>query len=134
MDGQTWFIWKPAMAARGETIKLLQKITDENVSVATTVQEYMTDILLVNGHKFDMRVYFFVTSIDPFIVYMYPEGIGRVASHVYEQPTKKNAKDLHIHLTNFAVNKDEIKSSSIKVKWLMSELLDYLADHPQFFD
>ena len=32
------------------------------------------------------------------------------------------------------MNKDQIKSSSIKVKWLMSELIDYVAARPEFFD
>lgn len=103
-----WYIYKPTMAARGEDIQLFQnlsQLTDEQLKKFSVIQEYMTDNLLYHNHKFDLRVFILVTSVDPFIVYLYDEGIGRFASSEYVAPNATNYLDKHVHLTNFAVNK-----------------------------
>jgi hypothetical protein len=51
------------------------------------VRRYISEPLLINGVKFDMRVYVGVTSYDPLRVYVYEEGLGRFATCPYSNST-----------------------------------------------
>lgn len=56
-----------------------------------------------------MRIYVLVASVDPLRLYIYYEGLTRFATEKYEQPTKDNMDDVCMHLTNYAINKDNPK-------------------------
>lgn len=49
-------------------------------------------------------MYWLITSVDPFIVYLYNEGITRLATQKFEVPNDSNKDDIQRHLTNFALN------------------------------
>jgi hypothetical protein len=51
------------------------------------VRRYISEPLLINGVKFDMRVYVGVTSYDPLRVYVYEDGLGRFATCPYSSST-----------------------------------------------
>lgn len=57
------------------------------------MQEYISNPLLVNGYKFDFRVYVLVLQVDPLIVYVYDEGLARFATEKYHKPTLKTRND-----------------------------------------
>ena len=53
--------------------------------------------------QFDIRVYVLLTSLDPLTVYLYEDGLVRIATEQYtEHPG--SVHDCCIHVTNFAVN------------------------------
>ena len=45
---------------------------------------------IIDGFKFDLRVYVAVTSCDPFRIFVYKEGLARFTTNQYEEPTQSN--------------------------------------------
>lgn len=76
---------------------------DENCIIS----RYVANPFLINGLKFDMRVYVCITSMDPWRIYMYNEGLIRFASEPYDMAMGKGAK--YSHLTNYSINKKNDK-------------------------
>ena len=45
---------------------------------------------ILDGFKFDLRIYVLVTSCDPLRVYVYKDGLARFATVKYHDPTHGN--------------------------------------------
>ena len=69
------------------------------------VQEYMAKPFLLDGFKFDLRLYVLVTSFDPLRVFLYRDGLVRLSTQEYKAPCDGNLDDLFMHLTNYSINK-----------------------------
>lgn len=63
---------------------------------------------LINGFKYDLRLYVLITSFEPLTIFLYRDGLVRFATQPY---TTKCRKKRFVHLTNFSVNK---KASNYK--------------------
>ena len=59
----------------------------------------------MDGLKFDLRIYVLVFGVDPLRIYLYNEGLARLATEKYEAVNNNNMTDICMHLTNYAVNK-----------------------------
>jgi len=68
------------------------------------ISEYIANPHLINGFKYDLRLYVLVSSYDPLRIYLYEEGLTRFATEPYTTSTKE-VKKRYIHLTNYSVNK-----------------------------
>jgi len=85
------WIFKPAAQAQGRGIFVTNKIEEinqkNNSSNPTNyvVSEYIHNPLLLNGYKFDLRIYVAITSVNPLRIYMFEEGLARFATCKYEQ-------------------------------------------------
>lgn len=49
------------------------------------ISEYIKDPHLINGLKYDLRIYILVTSYDPLKIYIYKEGLCRFATELYDK-------------------------------------------------
>ena len=80
---------------------------------------------MIGGHKFDFRIYVLVTSvIDPMTVYLFKDGLVRLASEPYElSNSKESLQDLYMHLTNYSLNKRNDNFDSQKHKLRLSDVL-----------
>ena len=94
---------KPAASSRGRGIYIIDDIQDVSLDETVVVSKYISNPLLINGHKFDLRIYVTVTSFDPLRVYIYREGMARFASEPYTNGKTKGNK--YVHLTNYSINK-----------------------------
>ena len=54
---------------------------------------------MINGYKYDFRMYVFVNSIDPLRIYIYKDGLTRFGYQPYQQPSRENMNNILIHLT-----------------------------------
>lgn len=73
-------------------------------------QRYIHNPMLIDGRKFDLRLYVLVTSMEPLRVYLFEEGLVRFSTKRY---SLKNLRSRFTHLTNYSINK---KSGSFKVR------------------
>jgi tubulin polyglutamylase TTLL4 len=102
----TWIV-KPTGGSCGRDIFLTrdpQQILDSKED-QIIAQEYIPNPMLINSYKFDLRFYVAVTSIDPLRVYIYQNGLVRIATTPYVDSVD-DLNELSAHLTNFSLNKD----------------------------
>ncbi|CAL7947769.1 unnamed protein product [Xylocopa violacea] len=100
--GTTWII-KPTSSGRGQGIKIVNQWWEIPKWHAMIIQRYISRPKLINGLKFDLRVYVLLTSVNPMRIYIYKEGLVRFASVRYVRGA--NLSDRYMHLTNSSVNK-----------------------------
>ena len=90
--------------------------------------------MLINSFKFDLRIYVLVTSVNPLRIYVYDEGLCRLASEKYDMT---NTKNIFSHLTNYSINKKNEPGTKISsifkqensqgIKWSLKELREHLS-------
>ncbi|OMJ79700.1 hypothetical protein SteCoe_20219 [Stentor coeruleus] len=107
--GREFMIVKPEMSCQGKGIFFTNHIEEINPSDKYVVQEYIKSPYLIDGLKFDLRIYVLVTSCQPLRVYVYDEGLAKFATHMYSKPDIGNITDMFMHLTNYAVNRGNVK-------------------------
>jgi len=73
--------------------------------LGAVVQEYICNPLLLQGFKWDIRVYAVVLSLQPLRVLLCKEGLARICTEAYVAPTLKTAHKVASHLTNYSIGK-----------------------------
>lgn len=99
------FIVKPSRGCQGKDIVLTRSLEGINVHENYIAQRYMHRPYLLDGYKFDLRIYVLVTCVEPLRVYLYREGMVRVCTQKYGPVNGANLEDQCMHLTNYAINK-----------------------------
>nr|BAN21167.1 conserved hypothetical protein [Riptortus pedestris] len=131
-DAVRWIV-KPPASARGSGIKVVNKWVDIPKKVPLIVQKYISNPYLINGNKFDLRLYVLVTSFDPLRIYIYENGLVRFASARYSDDLK-TLSDRYIHLTNYSINKfsnsysmNDDAGACLGHKWTLRSLWSFLS-------
>ena len=99
-------IAKPEASCQGKGIFLTKNIEDFDFGKHYVVQKYMKKPFIIDGLKFDLRVYVLVAGCDPLRVYIYHEGLARFATDckfcvIYSIcSTKKIKHEKPIHAPN----------------------------------
>eukprot|EP00756_Hemistasia_phaeocysticola_P067031 Hpha_TRINITY_DN9666_c0_g1::TRINITY_DN9666_c0_g1_i1::g.184566::m.184566/K16601/TTLL4; tubulin polyglutamylase TTLL4 len=127
------YILKPCASSCGKGIRLITKLP-ENRAKAAVLQRYIANPFLIDGRKFDIRLYVALTSIDPLRLYIFDEGLCRFTAERYPG-AHSNLQNQLAHLTNYSINKtalikrreEEAKqnggdTSQRDIKWTLSEL------------
>jgi tubulin polyglutamylase TTLL6/13 len=99
------YIVKPEALSMGRGIFLIKRVDDIPANEPFVAQKYVAKPFLIDGLKFDLRIYVLVTSVAPLRIYIYREGLARFATETYAQPDSRNMKNMCQHLTNYSVNK-----------------------------
>ncbi|XP_030855509.1 tubulin polyglutamylase TTLL5 isoform X2 [Strongylocentrotus purpuratus] len=128
----TWIV-KPVASSRGRGIFLVNSPQNVPLDAAYVACRYLNNPLLIDGFKFDLRLYVAVTSYDPLRIYLYEEGLTRFATVQYQQ-NNKTIKNTCMHLTNYSLNKkssDYVKCDDGDIedygnKWSLGAMLRYL--------
>ena len=71
---------KPSASSCGRGIKLVNKNSHVRKRGGHVVCKYVANPHLINGFKYDLRLYVLVTSYDPLKIYLYKEGLVRFAT------------------------------------------------------
>ena len=99
-----YWIMKPAAKSRGRGIEVVNDISSVIYGEPMVMQRYLKTPLLLNGYKFDLRIYVLVTSVNPLEIFIYRQGFGRFSTVPFNlDPNDKANK--YIHLTNVSINK-----------------------------
>eukprot|EP00887_Chlorella_sp_A99_P003580 scaffold7.g3580.t1 len=121
------YILKLDNGSMGRGIRLVQTLAQAHVALPTfehanvVASAYVARPLLVDGVKFDLRVYAL--------------GLVRFCTEPYAPPRKSNLDNAYAHLTNYAINKHNSKFVFNKdaaqdgdgSKWSLSALREWMA-------
>jgi len=164
LQADALWIWKPCSQSCGRGIKVLSSdlSAEDQKDLAHKrgiVQRYVPNPLLINGYKFDLRVYVVVLSYEPLKIYVNTEGLVRLSTTKYSSdPSTLACRTMH--LTNYSVNKlseafvqnkddgkdakvgdgddseevDEPEEEALASKWSFAELRKYMEQHDLDYD
>lgn len=70
----------------------------------SVIQKYVHNPLLLDGYKFDLRIYVLVTSFSPLEAFIYRRGFARLSTHKYSMDPR-DIDNKFVHLTNASVQR-----------------------------
>ena len=144
-DHPTALILKPNRGCQGVDITVvtsMEQLEEARAALGGTaacvVQEYVDRPLLLDGYKFDLRLYVLVTSCVPLRIHIYRDGMARLCTMKYQSAHDRSAGDKSCdkngdwrfqHLTNYAINKlhPDFSAGEGGTKRRLGDVLDQLS-------
>uniref|UniRef100_A0A8C6Y9W0 Tubulin tyrosine ligase like 13 n=1 Tax=Naja naja TaxID=35670 RepID=A0A8C6Y9W0_NAJNA len=126
------YICKPDSGCQGRGIFITRNPKEIKHGEHMICQQYISKPFLIDGFKFDMRIYVLVTSCDPLKIFVYEEGLARFATMRYIEPNSGNLDDICMHLTNYAINKHNenfVRDDNTGSKRKLSTLNTWMREH-----
>jgi tubulin polyglutamylase TTLL6/13 len=84
---------------------LLDEHNIDSDKVGYVVQQYLDQPHLIDELKYDLRLYVLLYGVNPLRIYLHKMAFARFCTEPYQKPTRKNMKNVFMHLTNYALNK-----------------------------
>ena len=125
------YIVKPDNGCQGAGIELVRGHAELKALLAradgperAVVQTYLPNPLLVDGLKFDLRLYVILTCGSPLQAFLSTRGVARFASHKWKPLDESNQGDMMMHLSNSSINQ---VNTGVTNKWELPRLWAKLA-------
>ncbi|ORY13325.1 TTL-domain-containing protein [Neocallimastix californiae] len=119
-----WLV-KPRGSARGKGIHFLEDIN--NINKTDIITRYISNPLLLEKKKFDLRIYVLVTGHDPLKIYIFEDSFARLSSDEYDTELN-DLNNVYKHLTNVSVNKKKKTNNSTSYVWSVKKVKRYLLE------
>ena len=81
---------KPQTGCQGNGIFLTRSPDKVPTDQKLVVSEYLSNPLLIDGFKFDMRLYVLLYGSNPLRVFLFKDGLIRLCTKQYKPPSKAN--------------------------------------------
>ena len=130
----SWWILKPSQGYGGEGISIHKNMSHFYTNYALcadisdreelVVQEYLSNLLLLEGRKFDVRGFVVIAGTTPYILF-YHEGYLRLSVERFD--AKKDGSN--IHLTNSHIQTQAKNFSVSRHYWSFQRFQEYLDGH-----
>ena len=102
LDLNNLWLVKPPNKFGGKNIIVLESLKKIKLK-EFIITKYITDINLIKGKKYDLRLYILVTGLRPLRIYFYKEGLVRIATEKFFL-NKNSIKNRYMHFTNVFIN------------------------------
>ncbi|CAG5133283.1 unnamed protein product, partial [Candidula unifasciata] len=125
------YILKPESGCQGRGIWVTKNPKEVKPHEHMICQVYVTRPFLIDGYKFDLRIYVLITSCDPLRIFIFKDGLARFATNKYSEPSNSNTDNVYMHLTNYAINKhsqDFVRDDEAGSKRRISTINRYLKE------
>ncbi|KAF6097973.1 tubulin tyrosine ligase like 6 [Phyllostomus discolor] len=126
------YICKPDSGCQGRGIFITRTAKEIKPGEDMICQLYISKPFIIDGFKFDLRIYVLMTSCDPLRIFAYNEGLARFATTSYSHPCTENLDDVCMHLTNYSINKHSsnfIQDAHSGSKRKLSTFNKYMESH-----
>lgn len=97
---QRWIL-KPTNASKGKGVRVLRDAGEAPLAQDWMVQEYLDRPHTIRGHKYVLRLYVLISSLEPLRVYLYRQGFAKLASEPWDP---EDADNPYSQLTNPDIN------------------------------
>ena len=99
-----WIV-KPTNLFSGKGIHIFKSLREEKEIGLKKylISKYLANPHLINEKKYDMRIYVLITGFQPLRIYLYNEGLIRIAADKYRL-NLNSLDNKYSHLTNTAIN------------------------------
>jgi tubulin polyglutamylase TTLL6/13 len=77
------YIIKPEASSQGKGIFLIKDPSEIEAKDHMVAQEYLNEPFLIDGLKFDLRIYVLLTGVNPLRIYIFADGLVRFATTPY---------------------------------------------------
>ena len=102
LDKNNLWLVKPKFGNTGKGIHIFKSLNNESKDFLIT--KYIINQHLINGKKYDLRIYVLVTGLKPLRIYLNKEGLVRIAAEKFTL-NESSFENSFIHLTNTGINK-----------------------------